>query len=791
MFKNSPLKKLAEFLIIGVVSFFVIKILVDSWSSIAPNLTTPNLSDIFVAWLFALGYFFLRALAWKVIINDLGYKLEIKSASRIWLISEFSRFIPGNIWSFLARIYMSEDKKIPKKITLTSLILEVVMLVGSALIFGLLFFLLTPYQSHFVSPWLFLLSVPIIGLLLSPNLLKNSINFLLRKAKKTPIDFKISPVKLLLSTFIFSLAWLAYALGSYFVASAFVNLSTLPFIWVLSTFIMAWLVGYISFITPMGLGVREGILILALKPIMSSGLASLIAVMTRIWLTLSEISVLLLIFLFNEFRKPKVKKWFKEYRYEVILAIAILAYIVYFSTITFLKQANFITAHYDLGIMDQVVWNTAHGHFFQMTQPDGIKTVSRFFTHADIFLVLLAPLYWIYSSPYILLFVQVLVVALGAIPLYLLGKNVIKSRVLALVIAISYLLFSPLQWAVLFDFHAVTLACPFILFAFYYLHSKKYWPFVIFGLLALSTKETIALLGITIGLYILASQKNWKLGSLVILLSGTWFYLLLFHIMPGDRPHNTAHFAIGYYSQYGHTPKEVVKTILTKPTVWLPDILNLTGLKYLLMFVLPTGLLALLSPIILLALPSFLINLLSNNPLMHTIYFQYTAAITPFIFISFVFGLNRFKDIVLGWNNKRKILKATDVKLLISAYILVFVAGSMCLFSPLPGFPKSNLSDFNHKLAGAPYLNNLARTIPVTARVSATNKLSPHFSEREHIYPFPQGLDQADYVLVETDQLQDLALGDTATPADVQIIKQDTRFKLIYQKEDLLVYKRK
>lgn len=77
-------------------------------------------------------------------------------------------------------------------------------------------------------------------------------------------------------------------------------------------------------------------------------------------------------------------------------------------------QTKVITSRFDLGNMTQTVWNTSHGRFFEYTNPYGMNITSRYIHHADILLVLFAPIYWVYASPNVLLVAQVIVVALGA-----------------------------------------------------------------------------------------------------------------------------------------------------------------------------------------------------------------------------------------------------------------------------------------------------------------------------------------------------------------------------------------
>ena len=71
------------------------------------------------------------------------------------------------------------------------------------------------------------------------------------------------------------------------------TLSDLTSLWphLLSSYPVAYAVGYLSFITPSGLAVREGTLYLLLTPILGGGVVAATAVAMRVWLTLGELMV--------------------------------------------------------------------------------------------------------------------------------------------------------------------------------------------------------------------------------------------------------------------------------------------------------------------------------------------------------------------------------------------------------------------------------------------------------------------------------------------------------------------
>ena len=180
----------------------------------------------------------------------------------------------------------------------------------------------------------------------------------------------------------------------------------------------------------------------------------------------------------------------------IFLLISIALYSAVFITVTLYK---FYQLHYhiqDLGIFSQIVWNTSRGDLFQNT----IDTPNFLGRHANFILLVFALGYKIFNQQIFLLVVQTLWLAAGAIPVYLIALHFIKSRNVALVFSISYLLYAPLHGANLFEFHFEPLCIVFILFALLFLVERRMVLFWVVILVSLSIKENIPLYTAGIGL---------------------------------------------------------------------------------------------------------------------------------------------------------------------------------------------------------------------------------------------------------------------------------------------------
>lgn len=427
--------------------------------------------------------------------------------------------------------------------------------------------------------------------------------------------------------------------------------------------------------------------------------------------------------------------------------------------------------------MDQTVWNTINGRIFQASDDNGI-IISRLSGHADFILILLSPFYLLWAHPKMLLLIQTIILALGAIFIFLIAKNILKNKTFALFFGFSYLMYPALQFTNLYDFHAVTIATTTLLAAFYFLLKQKYLLLALFLAMSGLAKEQIWIITSIFGLFVFFKVKNKKLLGLgMFFLSLAAFYYLIWIAIPAST--GRQHFALTYYSEFGNSPAEVIKSVLLSPHKIVLTTLGTARSDYLKQLFMPLGFISLLSPTYLIfAIPDSLINLLSNNGQLHQIYYQYSAAITPFIFISGIFGVKQFTR----WFPKIP-------KQHIAFYLLFFTFFSAYSFGPLPGAKNPNIDMFTKPQPNKEIIENFLSKIPEKYSVAATNNLGSHLSRREIIYTIPIGIDKANVILfLLNDNWARPSL--RAQKEMTDNMKSDKRYIKVFEKDDFAVFKK-
>ena len=469
-------------------------------------------------------------------------------------------------------------------------------------------------------------------------------------------------------------------------------------------------------------------------------------------------------------------KLLKKYKTEVLLLTFMAIYTVYFTTASFLRYENYYTGRFDLGNMAQTVWNTSHGEIFLLTNPNGTEDISRLAFHADFILILLAPLYLIWSDPRMLLLIQTLILAFGAVFVYLIAKHLLKDKTISLIFALSYLLYPGVEYTNLYDFHAVAFATTFLLGAIYFLLKKNYAPMFLFLFFAGLTKENVWAIDALFGIYILVFHKKYKLGAFMAVAGVFLFYYLVWKAIPHAL--GNQHFALTYYSDFGATPSGIIRNMFLSPLKTLKTAFGPDQLHYLRDLFVPLGYASFLAPLFLIfTIPSFAINLLSGNSQLHQIYYQYSSSITPFIFFSSVFGLK----IV----NKR--IPQISLKIL-ACLILIFTFVSAYSYGPLPFSKQPNINWYKKPLKNKNIINNYLRDMPTNATIASTNNLGSHLSQRDRIYTIPLGIDKADYVVFLIDNLEIFNLKQIKTALDRT--QHNPKYKIIFRNGNFIVYKK-
>ncbi|TAK30044.1 MAG: DUF2079 domain-containing protein [Chloroflexota bacterium] len=454
---------------------------------------------------------------------------------------------------------------------------------------------------------------------------------------------------------------------------------------------------------------------------------------------------------------------------DAVFHLAAIGYCIMLATLAIMRHDSLHSHAFDLGIFDQILWNSARGHVMEASL---IWDKATFLgNHISPTLLLFVPAYWLVSDPRVLLIGQAIALTSGALPIYWYARRESSNRSLALVLALSYFTYPATLYVNLFDFHEFALAVPFMSFSIYFMLTGRFLAFAVCALLLLATKEDLGVLVSMLGLRALLFHRQWLVGLPLAIGGVVWTALAISTLIPAKNPSGIYPFE-ALYAYLGASQLDILVNLITHPMRSLQIIFEMPKIEYVLRLLVPLGLLPLAGLTMWpLALPTLAYLLLSADPGRYSITTQYSAPLVPLFFFAAVEGCRRIiqRDFVaqravtlssLGdqphpstARRVRLITRVDNRRTLtagIAAIIAISALGSYVLHGPglfAQGFDPKEFQLTDHARTGL----QLMKEIPADASVIAQGDLVPQLSGRRVIYMWPWigELSTIDYILLD------------------------------------------
>lgn len=226
---------------------------------------------------------------WRTIIGRLGVQLTFIKAWRLFVLGEFFRYIPGKIWQFLGRAHLCKREGISEEQTTISMIIEICLNMTAGVL-TLLCSLLFWYEETLpiVIYWVFIVP-PAISVFLYPSIFTKLVNRALRLIGREEVGFHLRYKDLLLFSGMYFLSWWVVGFAWFLFINSFYNLNVSFYPVVTGIVAISWVIGILSFLTPTGIGVREGVFSFLFSSFVPVSIAILASIAMRVWSTIIEL----------------------------------------------------------------------------------------------------------------------------------------------------------------------------------------------------------------------------------------------------------------------------------------------------------------------------------------------------------------------------------------------------------------------------------------------------------------------------------------------------------------------
>jgi glycosyltransferase 2 family protein len=228
-------------------------------------------------------------LAWRALLADLGSPLPLPAAIRVMFVGQLGKYVPGAVWAVAAQVELARDYAVPRRRSATaSLVSMAVTLMVGLVAAGVT---LPLVSAHAVRQYWWVLAVtPLAAACLYPPVIKFGLDRVLRVLGRAPLEGSVSRGGMARALGWTTLGWLCYGAHAWFLISVFAGKAGNTFALSLGGYALAWAVGFLIIFFPGGIGPREVALIAVLAPVMPSGSALVVALASRVVMTIGDLA---------------------------------------------------------------------------------------------------------------------------------------------------------------------------------------------------------------------------------------------------------------------------------------------------------------------------------------------------------------------------------------------------------------------------------------------------------------------------------------------------------------------
>ena len=274
-----------------VLAFFVGRMILSNWDQVRGE--DWAFEPIWLAASLGLGsaWHLARPLGWTWLLRGFDHRVPYWDVYLIYRKSELSRYVPGGVWQFAARVYLVRRFGVSASACLAATLLDLTLAALAALVPAAW---LAVTASESLSAWqlALLLAFPVLALaIVYPpvfNTWAGRVTAILRQDLPR-LEFRVVQMARIWTMYVCSWILLAGAMAC-FARGLLPGLAFREFVQVAASYPLAWVTALLTMIAPAGVGVREGVLGLLLARSMAVGTAMAIAVAMRLWAVSTELA---------------------------------------------------------------------------------------------------------------------------------------------------------------------------------------------------------------------------------------------------------------------------------------------------------------------------------------------------------------------------------------------------------------------------------------------------------------------------------------------------------------------
>jgi glycosyltransferase 2 family protein len=278
------------------IGFVVLAVSLGAWAvyvqrgAVATGLRQVGLLTVLGALLSVVAGLVAGLQTWRSLLASLGSPLPLAAAGRIFFIGQLGKYIPGSVWPVVMQAELAKAQHVPRARSATAAVLAMVITLCAGLlaVIATLPFLTSGETADF--RWI-VLAAPVLLVGLHPRIINPALGWLLRLARRPPLEHPLTGRAVLVALAWALISWVLLCAHVWLLA---VRLGVSPgraALLAIGGFAFAWTAGFLVVFAPAGAGIREVILVATLTTALDTGEATVIALVSRVLMSLADLIV--------------------------------------------------------------------------------------------------------------------------------------------------------------------------------------------------------------------------------------------------------------------------------------------------------------------------------------------------------------------------------------------------------------------------------------------------------------------------------------------------------------------
>jgi glycosyltransferase 2 family protein len=303
--------RVGQTLVVAVVIWFAGTRLWQQWNQTSRGdlRISIDVPLLLIASLIVFATYLLLIEVWRAVLARYGKSLPRGAATRIWFASNLGKYVPGKIWQITAMTMFVTRYGVTAASAGAAAILITIANVAA----GFAYVLAGGVQSLSSSGGsraTLLATVVLIVLLSAAPLLADGWSVLARRLRRPHLAVRMPVGASVIALLGSAVAWMMYGVAFRLFAGSLIGTTTGSWFAWGGAYTLSYLVGYLTLISPGGLGIREVTLsqLLTSLSLTTPSQAIVITLASRLWLTILEIAPgIVALLLSPEFRAGRTR----------------------------------------------------------------------------------------------------------------------------------------------------------------------------------------------------------------------------------------------------------------------------------------------------------------------------------------------------------------------------------------------------------------------------------------------------------------------------------------------------